>query len=69
MAKEAAATWNGFTLAEKQPYYNEGEVLKEQYGEKLHDYWKTASPKTVRKINAHRKHDGRNKIHRPHQEN
>ncbi|KAG1810698.1 uncharacterized protein BJ212DRAFT_1484267 [Suillus subaureus] len=69
MAKEAAVTWNNFTLAEKQPYYNEVEVLKKQYEEKLHDYWKTASPKTVRKINARRKHDGRNKIHRPHQEN
>ncbi|KAG1768918.1 hypothetical protein EV702DRAFT_979182 [Suillus placidus] len=69
MAKEAAATWNGFTLAQKQPYYNEVEVLKKQYEEKLHDYWKTASPETVRKINARRKHDGRNKIHRPHQEN
>ncbi|KAG2346618.1 hypothetical protein BDR05DRAFT_878399 [Suillus weaverae] len=69
IAKEAAATWNGFTLAQKQPYYNEVEVLKKQYEEKLHDYWKTASPETVRKINARRKHDGRNKIHRPHQEN
>ncbi|KAG1883795.1 hypothetical protein F4604DRAFT_264111 [Suillus subluteus] len=69
MAKKAAVTWNNFTLAEKQPYYNEVEVLKKQYEEKLDDYWKTATPKTVRKINARRKHDGRNKIHRPHQEN
>lgn len=67
IAKQAALAWNNFTLAEKQPYYNEVEVLKKQYEEKLHDYWKTTSPKTVRKINARRKHDGRNKIHRPQQ--
>lgn len=69
LAKEAATMWNGFTLAEKQPYYNEVEVLKKQYEEKLDEYWKSASPKTLREINARRKHDGRNKIHRPHQEN
>ncbi|KAG2148184.1 uncharacterized protein EDB93DRAFT_381296 [Suillus bovinus] len=68
LAKEAAVMWNGFTLAEKQPYYNEVEVLKKQYEEKLFDYWKTASPKTLREINARRKHDGRKKIHRPQQE-
>ncbi|KAG2365832.1 hypothetical protein BDR07DRAFT_1353263 [Suillus spraguei] len=68
LAKEAAAKWNGFTLAEKQPYYNEVEVLKKQHEEKLHEYWKTTSPLTVRKINARRKHDGRTKIHRPSQE-
>ncbi|KAG2068274.1 hypothetical protein BDR04DRAFT_1103597 [Suillus decipiens] len=68
LAKEAAAKWNSFTLAEKQPYYNEVEVLKKQHEEKQHEYWKNASLITVRKINARRKHDGRTKIHRPHQE-
>ncbi|KAG1740997.1 hypothetical protein EDB19DRAFT_1828379 [Suillus lakei] len=68
VAKQAAAAWNGFTLAEKQPYYNEVEVLKKQYEEKLNDYWKTTPSQMVRKINARRTYDGKNKIHRPRQE-
>ncbi|OAX43419.1 hypothetical protein K503DRAFT_779215 [Rhizopogon vinicolor AM-OR11-026] len=67
-SKQAAATWKGFTLAEKQPYYDEVEVLKKQYDEKLHEYWKNAPPQIVRKINARRTSDGKKKIHRPRQE-
>ncbi|KAG0697870.1 hypothetical protein DFH29DRAFT_878404 [Suillus ampliporus] len=68
VAQQAAAAWKGFTLAEKQPFYDEVEVLKKQYEERLHDYWKTTPPQIVRKINARRKADGKKKIHRPRQE-
>ncbi|KAG2127959.1 hypothetical protein DEU56DRAFT_819642 [Suillus clintonianus] len=68
LAKQAAATWKDLTLADKQPYYNEVEVLKKQHEEKLENYWKTTPQETVRKINARRKHDGKGKIHRPPQE-
>ncbi|KAG1758119.1 hypothetical protein EDD22DRAFT_912313 [Suillus occidentalis] len=52
LSKQAAAIWNNMTIAEK----------------KLDEYWKTASPKTIREINARREYEGRTKIHRPHQE-
>ncbi|KAG2751554.1 hypothetical protein P692DRAFT_20830817 [Suillus brevipes Sb2] len=68
LSKQAAAKWNNMTIAEKKPYLDEAEILKKQYKEKLDEYWKTASWKTVREINARRKHEGRTKIHRPHQE-
>jgi hypothetical protein len=57
------------TIAEKQPYYNEVEILKKQYAEKQDEYWKTTSLQTVKEINARRNHEGKCKIHRPHQEN
>jgi hypothetical protein len=69
LSKEGAAMWKNLTIAEKQPYYNEFEILKKQYEEKLAEYWKTTSTKTVRNINARRKHEGKSKIHRRQPEN
>ncbi|KAG1742588.1 hypothetical protein EDD22DRAFT_958918 [Suillus occidentalis] len=68
LASQCSAIWKNFTIAEKQPYYDEAAILKKQYEEKQDEYWKTASSKTVREINARRIHEGRQKIHRPQQE-
>ncbi|KAG2755081.1 hypothetical protein P692DRAFT_20861587 [Suillus brevipes Sb2] len=65
VAKESSVIWKNLTIAEKQPYYDEAAILRKQYEEKQDEYWKNASPKTVREINARRKHEGRQKIHRP----
>ncbi|KIM55341.1 hypothetical protein SCLCIDRAFT_1221169 [Scleroderma citrinum Foug A] len=67
-AKRAGEAWAAMSTAEKQPYYDEFEVLKEQYLKAREQYFKNVDPKVLSAINKKRKERGLSRIRDPNRE-
>ncbi|KAF9223178.1 hypothetical protein BS17DRAFT_782491 [Gyrodon lividus] len=63
-AKRASEIWKSYSIAEKQPFYDENEVLKEQSMKDREEYFRNTSITTLKEINKKRRAQGKPAIRR-----
>ncbi|KIK95015.1 hypothetical protein PAXRUDRAFT_827416 [Paxillus rubicundulus Ve08.2h10] len=59
LAKRASEVWKTYSIAEKQPFYDENEVLKEQFQKERVEYFRNTSITTLKQINKSRRARGK----------
>ncbi|KAI6044562.1 hypothetical protein EDC04DRAFT_2889634 [Pisolithus marmoratus] len=62
ITKRGGEAWASLTQAEKQPYYDEYEVLKAQHVKAREKYFNELDPSVLKAINKQRKARGKSKI-------
>ncbi|KAI6032663.1 hypothetical protein F5J12DRAFT_180517 [Pisolithus orientalis] len=62
MTKRGGEAWASLTQAEKQPYFDEYEVLKAQHAKAREKYFNELDPNVLRAINKQRKARGKPKL-------
>ncbi|KAF8841536.1 hypothetical protein BDN67DRAFT_967125 [Paxillus ammoniavirescens] len=64
LSKRASEVWKTYSIAEKQPFYDEHEVLKEQFKKERIEYFRNTSITTLKEINKSRRARGKLAIRR-----
>ncbi|KAN0082615.1 hypothetical protein V8E55_008410 [Tylopilus felleus] len=61
LSKRASEIWRGYSIAEKQPFYDENEAKKAQAKQERDEFFRTTSVSDLKKLNAIRKAQGKTK--------
>jgi len=63
LAKSAAEIWKGYSMAEKQPFYDESEVRKARAKQEREEFFRNTSTSELKQLNAIRKAQNKPKYH------
>ncbi|KAG8221535.1 hypothetical protein J3R82DRAFT_1753 [Butyriboletus roseoflavus] len=63
LTRRAGETWRGYSMAEKQPFYDENEARKAQAKEQREEFCRNTSQTDLKQLNAIRKVQGKPKFH------
>ncbi|KAF8547490.1 hypothetical protein OG21DRAFT_1607383 [Imleria badia] len=63
LSKRAGEIWRGYSIAEKQPFYDENEGRKAQARQEREKFFRNTSVSDLKKLNKMRKAQGKTKFH------
>ncbi|KAH0828656.1 hypothetical protein J3R83DRAFT_3018 [Lanmaoa asiatica] len=63
LSKRAGEIWRGYSMAEKQPFYDENEGRKAQAKQEREEFFRSTSLSDLKQLNAIRKAQGKTKFH------
>ncbi|KAG9311464.1 hypothetical protein JVU11DRAFT_8579 [Chiua virens] len=62
LTKRAGEIWQGYSMAEKQPFYDENEARKTQAQQEREEFFRKVSTSNLKQLNAIRKAQGKSRV-------